>query len=167
MTPGKDKIKKAKPSMVGRFCSFFGDGTPESTGDLVISSITTEVRGASVLIPEGTLQRCSCNYLSQSFLNPIVIALWLVLTWVFGGHSLATMQSSLRTTSLSIQVMPRHVGPHYDRMSKFPNRFLELLLMRSRFDVSNVHTLPKCALQPQTGAHISRKGQNRANEDRL
>ena len=107
MTPGKDKIKKAKPSMVGRFCSFFGDGTPESTGDLVISSITTEVRGASVLIPEGTLQRCSCNYLSQSFLNPIVIALWLVLTWVFGGHSLATMQSSLRTTSLSIQVMPR------------------------------------------------------------
>jgi len=67
VTPRKDKIKGAKPSMVGRFCSFFGVGTPESTGDLVISSITTEVRGASVLIPGGTLQWRSCNYFVPIF----------------------------------------------------------------------------------------------------
>ena len=94
---GKDKIKGAKPSMV---CSFFRAGNPESTGNSIISLITTEVWGTGILIPGGTLQRRSCKYSSPSFLDPIDIALWLVC--VLGGYRLAAMQSLLCTTSFSI-----------------------------------------------------------------
>ena len=79
MIPTKDKIKGAKPLMVDGVCSFFGDGTPESTGDSIISSIMTKVGGAGILNHGRTLQWRSCMYLSQSFLDPFVIALWLVL----------------------------------------------------------------------------------------
>ena len=34
--------------MAGMACPVFGVGTPESTGDSIISSITTKVKGASV-----------------------------------------------------------------------------------------------------------------------
>ena len=101
--PSKDKIKGAKPSMV---CSFFRAGNLKSTGDSIISSITTEVGGTSVLILGGTLQRRFCKYSSPSFLDPIDIALWLVPICVLGGHRLAAMQSLLCTTSLSIQIIP-------------------------------------------------------------
>ena len=73
--PGKDKIKGAKSSMVGMACPFFGASTPEATGDSIISSITTEVGGPSILITRGTLQWHSRKYSSQSFLDPIDIAL--------------------------------------------------------------------------------------------
>ena len=54
---GNAKTKGAKPSIVGMVCSFFEAGTPESTGNSVVSSITIEVRGVGVLILGGTLQR--------------------------------------------------------------------------------------------------------------
>ena len=79
MILGKDKIKGAKPSMAGMVCSFFGVSALKSIGDSIISLITIEVRGANVLIPGGTIQNCSCKYSSQSFLDPIDIAIWLVL----------------------------------------------------------------------------------------
>ena len=101
MTAGSAKTKGVKPLTVGMACPFFGAGTSESIGDFVISSITTEVEGAG-----GTLHKCSHKYLSQSFLDSIVIVLWLVPAWVFSGHRLATMQSLLRTTSLLIQIIP-------------------------------------------------------------
>ena len=87
--------------MASMACPFFEAGALESIGDSVISSITMEVEGAG-----GTLHKRSHKYLSQSFLNPIVIVLWLVPAWVFRGHRLAAMQSLLRITSLSIQRMP-------------------------------------------------------------
>lgn len=92
--------------MVGIICSFFGVGSLESTGDSIISLIMTEVGGVGVLIPRGILQRRSCKFSSQFFLDPIDIALWLLPAWVLGGHRLAAMQSFLCTTSLSIQIMP-------------------------------------------------------------
>ena len=78
MTVGNAKTKGVKPSMAGMVCPFFGAGTLESAGDSIISSIMTEVGGAGVLIPRGTLQRHSCKYSSQFSLDPIVIALCLV-----------------------------------------------------------------------------------------
>ena len=100
-TGGSAKTKGVKPSMASMACPFFEAGAPESIGDFVISSITTEVEGAG-----GTLHKCSHKYSSQSFLDSIVIVLWLVPAWVFRGHRLATMQSLLRTTSLLIQIIP-------------------------------------------------------------
>ena len=100
--PGKDKIKGVKPLMASMVCSFFGASMPESITDSIISLITIEVRNAGILIPEGTLQMCSCQYSSQSFLDPTEMALWLVPTWVLGGHRLVFMQSLFRVTSLSI-----------------------------------------------------------------
>ena len=99
---GKDNIEGAKPSIAGRVCSFFGADTPDSTGDSIISLITTQVGGASILILGGTLQRHSCKYSSQSFLNPINIVLWLVLAWVFGGHRLVAMQSLLHNIAFDL-----------------------------------------------------------------
>ena len=91
---GKDKIIEAKPSMVGMAYPFFRPGTPKSTGDSIISSITTEVGGAGIHIPRGTLQTCSYKYSSQYFLNPIDIALWLVPACVLGGHKLVSCNHS-------------------------------------------------------------------------
>ena len=84
-TVGNAKTKRVKPSMVGIVCPFFGVGTLESTGDSMISLITTKVRGAGTLILEGTLQRSFYKYSSQYFLDPIIIALWLVPAWVLRG----------------------------------------------------------------------------------
>ena len=98
---GKDKIKGAKPSMVGRICSFFEASTPKSTGGSIISSMTTEVRRVG-----GILHRRSHKYLSQSFLDPIIIALWLVPAWVLCRHGPAAMKLLLHTASLLIQMIP-------------------------------------------------------------
>jgi len=57
----------------------------------------TEVRGIG-----GILHKRSHKYSSQSFLDPIDIALWLVPAWVLGGHRLAAMQSFICTDSLWI-----------------------------------------------------------------
>ena len=70
---GSDKIKGAKPSMTSMAHTFFGAGTPESTGDSTFSLIKTEVGRAGILILEGTLQRHSCKYSFQSSLDPIDI----------------------------------------------------------------------------------------------
>ena len=96
------KTKEVKPSIVDRICPFFEAGTPKSIGDSMISLIMTKVGGAGVV-----LHRHSRKYSSQSCLYPIDIALWLVPICVLGGHRLATMQSLLHTTSLSIQMIPR------------------------------------------------------------
>ena len=64
--------------MAGMVCPFFGAGTLKSTGDSIISSVTTKVKGTGILILKETLQRHSYKYSSQSFLDPIDIALWLV-----------------------------------------------------------------------------------------
>ena len=84
MTAGSAKTKGVKPLTIGMACPFFGAGTSESTGDFVISSIMIKVEGA-----KGILHKHSCKYSSQSFLDPIDIALWLVPAWLFGGHRLA------------------------------------------------------------------------------
>ena len=93
--------------MVGMVCPFFGAGTLESTGNSIIIFITINVRGASVLIPSGTLQRHSRKYLSQSSLDPTNITPWPVLACVLGRHRLAIMQSLLHKTFLSIQIIPQ------------------------------------------------------------
>ena len=77
-TASNAKTKGVKPSMASMACPFFGARASESTSDFVISSIMTEVGGAG-----GILHKRSCNYSSQSFLDPIDIALWLVPAWVF------------------------------------------------------------------------------------
>ena len=69
-TVGSAKIRGVKPSMADMACPFFRAGTPESTGDFVISLITTKVGGAG-----GILYKRSHKYSSQSFLDPIVIVL--------------------------------------------------------------------------------------------
>ena len=96
------KTKEVKPSIADRICPFFEAGTPKSIGDFMISLIMTKVGGAGVV-----LHRRSRKYSSQSCLYPIDIALWLVPICVLEGHWLATMQSLLHTTSLSIQIIPR------------------------------------------------------------
>ena len=106
-TAGNAKTKGVKPSMTSIVCPFFRAGALESIGDSMISSITTKVRGASVPILGQTLQRRSCKYSSQFFLDPIDITLWLVFAYVLGGHKLATMQSLFCTTSLSTQMIPQ------------------------------------------------------------
>ena len=53
------KTKGVKPLMAGMACPFIGASTPESIGNSVISSITTEVSGA-----EGILHKRSCKYSS-------------------------------------------------------------------------------------------------------
>ena len=97
MTASNAKTRGVKTSMAGMACPFFGSGASESTSDFVISSIMTEVEGA-----RGILHKRSYKYSSQSFLDPINIALWLVPAWLFGGHRLAAMQSPLCIDSLSI-----------------------------------------------------------------
>ena len=74
MIAGSAKTREVKPSMVGMASTFFGANAFEPTGDSVISSIMIEVKGA-----EGILHKHSCKYSSQSFLDLIDIALWLVL----------------------------------------------------------------------------------------
>ena len=54
MTVGNAKTKAVKPSMPGMVCPFFEAGALESTGDFLISSIMTRVKGASVLFHGGT-----------------------------------------------------------------------------------------------------------------
>ena len=100
MIAGNAKTRGAKPSTAGVVCPFFGAKALKSMSDSVISSIKTEVRGVG-----GILHKHSRKYASHSFLDPIVIVLWLVPAWVLGRHRLATMQSFLRTTSLSIQMI--------------------------------------------------------------
>ena len=90
-TTGNAKTRGVKPSMASMACPFFGAGAPKSISDSIISLITTEVGRAG-----GILHKCSCKNSSQSVLDPIIIALWLVPVWVFGGHRLAAMQSLLR-----------------------------------------------------------------------
>jgi len=99
---GSAKTRGAKLSMTSMVYPFFEASAPESTSDSVISSITTKVGGVG-----GILHKCFRKYSSQSFLDPIDIALWLVDTWVFGGHRLAAMQSFLCKDSLSIQKIPQ------------------------------------------------------------
>ena len=50
--------------MAGMVYPFFGAGTLESTGDSIISSIMTKVKGTGILILRGTLQRRSYKYSS-------------------------------------------------------------------------------------------------------
>ena len=50
--------------MAGVVCPFFGAGTLKSTGDSIISSITTKVKGTGILILKETLQRHSYKYSS-------------------------------------------------------------------------------------------------------
>lgn len=69
-TAGSAKIRGVKPSMEGMVCPFFGVATPESTSDSIMPSIMTKVRGVG-----GILHKRSRKYSSQSFLDPIVIAL--------------------------------------------------------------------------------------------
>ena len=99
-TTGSAKTQEEKPLTAGIACPFFGASSPKSTSDSVISSIKTEVRGA-----RGIFHKHSRKYLSQSFLDPINTALWLVLAWVFGWHRLAAMQSLLRMDSFSVQMI--------------------------------------------------------------
>ena len=102
MTASNAKTRGVKTSMAGMACPFFGSGASESTSDFVISSIMTEVEGA-----RGILHKRSYKYSSQSFLDPINIALWLVPAWVLGGHRLAAMESLLCIDSFSIYMIPR------------------------------------------------------------
>ena len=74
MTASSAKTKGVKLSTVSMACPFFGANAFESIGDSVISSIMIKVEGV-----EGILHKRSCKYSSQSFLDPIDIALWLVL----------------------------------------------------------------------------------------
>ena len=85
---GNVETKRAKPSIAGVVCPFFGVDTLKSTGDSTISLIKTKVRGA-----RGILQKHSHKYSSHSFLDPIVIELWLVPAWVLGGQRLAAIIS--------------------------------------------------------------------------
>ena len=101
MIPGNVKTKEEKPLIADVICPFFEVDALKSIGDSMISLIMTEVRGAEVV-----LHRHSHKHLSQSCLYPIDIVLWLVLVCVLGRHRLASMQSFLRTTSVSIQIMP-------------------------------------------------------------
>ena len=93
------------PSIAGEACLFPKSGDSKFAGDYMISSMS------SMTIEEGgtevTLPRQFSKYSSQSFLGPIDIALLLVLDWAANGHNLAAMQSLLRTTSFSIQIIPR------------------------------------------------------------
>ena len=86
-TAGSANTWGVKPLMAGMAYPFFGASAFESTGDSIISSIMTKVEGAG-----GILHKCSFKYLPQSFLDPTIIALWVVPTWVFGGHRLTAMQ---------------------------------------------------------------------------
>ena len=131
--------------MAGMACPLFEAGTPKSTSDSVITSITTEVRRA-----RGILQRHSCKYSSQSFLDPTVIVLWLIPAWVLGRNRLAAMQSLIHMTSFSIQkyhdrldseIMHRelynriwHIGSYCHRMSRLLNQNLELLCSQKQCD---------------------------------
>ena len=59
MTASNAKTRGVKPSMAGMAYPFFGDGISESTGDFVISLITTKAQGA-----RGILHKRSCKYSS-------------------------------------------------------------------------------------------------------
>lgn len=72
--------------MAGGACPFPKSDDPESVGDSMISSMTTEEGGTKVTLP-----RHFCRYSSQSFLDPTDIALQLVPNWVAKEHRLAAM----------------------------------------------------------------------------
>ena len=97
MTTGSAKTRGVKPSMASIACPFFGTSAPKSISDFVISSIMIDVDRV-----KGILHKHSYKYSSQSFLDPIDIALWLVPAWVFRRYRLAAMQLLLRMDSLSI-----------------------------------------------------------------
>ena len=121
------------PPMVDGLYLFPESDDPRFVGVSTISSITTEEEG-----PRATWPRCFYKYSSQSFLNPIDIALQLAPNWVVGGHKLAAIHSPLRIISLSIQMIPcwvdfalvlgalysqtRHGYLHCHRISRFPNQ---------------------------------------------
>ena len=86
MIAGNAKTRGVKPSTVGMVCPFFGANAPKCISDSIISSIMTKVGGG-----EGILQKRSHKYSSQSSLDPIDIALWLVPACVLESHRLATM----------------------------------------------------------------------------
>ena len=94
---GNARTRGVNPLMACGACPFSKSDGPESTGDSMISSMTTEEGGTEVVLP-----RHFSKYSSQSFLKPTDIALLLV-----GGHRLAAMQLPLRIISLSIQMVPR------------------------------------------------------------
>ena len=80
--------------MAGEACLFPKSDDPRSTGDFVISSMTTEEEGAEI-----TFLRHFYKYSSQSFLDPTNITLQLAPDWAVRGHRLAAMQSPLHTIS--------------------------------------------------------------------
>ena len=96
-TASSAKTRGVKPLMASMVCPFFGDGAPESTSDSIIFLIMIEVGGHG-----GILHKHFCKYSSQSFLDPIDIALCQILAWVTGRHRLAAMQSLLCMDSLLI-----------------------------------------------------------------
>ena len=101
-TAGNARTRGVNSSMVGRACPFPKSDDLRSTSDSTISLMTTKKGGAKVTLP-----RRFYRHLSQSFLNPIDIALQPTADWVAKGHRLATMQSLLRIISLPIQTIPR------------------------------------------------------------
>lgn len=94
--PSNDKIKGTKPLTVGMVCCFLEANALESTNESIISSKMTEVGGAGVFIPRGTLQMRYLKYSSQSFHGILIFA------YTPRGHRLASMQSLLHMTSLSV-----------------------------------------------------------------
>ena len=87
--------------MAGETCPFPKSRDPKSVGGSMISSMTTEKDDAGAIWP-----RCFNKYFSYSFFDPTDIALQLAPDCVARGHRLATIQSHLYTTSLSIQMIP-------------------------------------------------------------
>ena len=67
------RTKGVNPSTVGRVCLFPESDDSKSTGDFMISSMTTKEGGTEVTLP-----RRFCRYSSQSFLDPIDTTLQLV-----------------------------------------------------------------------------------------
>ena len=101
-TAGNVRIRGVNPLMASGTCLFPKSDDLGLTGVSTISSMTTEEGGVGVIWPRGF-----SKYSSQSFLDPTDIALQLTSNWTVGGHKLATIQSPLRTISLSIQMIPR------------------------------------------------------------
>ena len=96
-TTSNARTRGVNPSMAGGACPFPKFDDLWSIGDSTISSMTTEEKGAEVTLPSHF-----CRYSSQSFLNPIDIALQLASDLVARGHRLAAIQSPFRNISLSI-----------------------------------------------------------------
>ena len=90
------------PSMEDRTSPFPESDDPKFARDSTISSMTTEEGGTEVALL-GHFYR----YSSQSLLDPTDIALQLAPDWVVRGYRLTAIQSPLRTTPLSIQMILR------------------------------------------------------------